>query len=93
MLRSGVIELSAVVYYSYPVIVQKTAEQYRFCIDHCNLYKCTEASSYPLLNIRALLERVGPYQPDTFGVMYLTSGYHQAPMDEKSKVLTAFICF
>ena len=44
-------------------------------------------------NIRALLERVGHYKPDTFGVMDLTSGYHQAPMDAASKVLTAFICY
>ncbi len=93
MLRSGVIEKSDAVYYSHPVIVQKTAELYRFCIDYRNLNKCTEASSYPLPNIRALLERIGHYQPDTFGVMDLTSGYHQAPMDEESKVLTAFICF
>ena len=93
MLRSGVIEKSDAVYYSHPVIVQKTAELYRFCIDYRNLNKCTEASSYPLPNIRALLERIGHYQPDTFGVIDLTSGYHQAPMDEKSKILTAFICF
>ena len=93
MLRSGVIEESDAVYYSHPVIVQKTAELYRFCIDYRNLNKCTEASSHPLPNIRALLERIGHYKPDTFGVIDLTSGYHQAPMDEESKVLTAFICF
>ena len=93
MLRSGVIEESDAVYYSHPVIVQKTAELYRFCIDYRNLNKCTQASSYPLPNIRALFERIGHQKPTIFGVMDLTSGYYQAPMDEQSKVLTAFICF
>ena len=93
MLLSGIIEKSDAVYYSHPVIVQKTAELFRFCIDYRLLNKCTEASSWPLPNIRALLERVGHYKPDTFGVMDLTSGYHQAPMDAASKVLTAFICY
>ena len=93
MLASGIIEKSDAVYYSHPVIVQKTAELFRFCIDYRLLNKCTEASSFPLPNIRALLERIGHYKPDTFGVMDLTSGYHQAPMDAASKVLTAFICY
>jgi hypothetical protein len=93
MLKSGVIEESSAVYYSHPVIVQRTADLYRFCIDYRNLNKCTEASSWPLPNIRALFERIGHHQPDTFGVMDLTSGYHQAPMDYASRVLTAFICY
>ena len=80
-------------YYSHSVIVQKTAEMFRFSIDNRFLNKCTEASSFPLPNIRALLERIGHYRPDTFGVMDLTSGYHQAPMDAPFKVLTAFICY
>jgi hypothetical protein len=93
MKRSGVIEESNAVYYSHPVMVQKTADTYRFCIDYRNLNECTEASSWPLPNIQAMLERIGHYRPDTFGVMDLTSGYHQAPMANASKVLTAFICF
>ena len=34
MLRSGVIEESTAVNYSHPVIVQRTADLYRFCIDY-----------------------------------------------------------
>ena len=45
MLLSGIIEKSDAVYYSHPVIVQKTAELFRFCIDYRLLNKCTEASS------------------------------------------------
>ena len=93
MLSSGVIEESTAVYYSHPVIVQRIANLYRFCIDYRNLNKCTEAVSWPLPNIRALFERIDHQQPDIFGVMDLTSGYHQAPMDHAFRVLTAFICY
>ena len=93
MLLSGIIEKPNAVYYSHPVIVRKIAELFRFCIDYRLLNKCTDASSWPLPNIRALLERVGHYKPDTFEVMDLISRYDQAPMDAASKVLTAFICY
>ena len=93
MLISGVIEESDAVYYSHPVIVQRTADLFRFCIGYRNLNKCTQASSWQLLNIRALFERIVHQQPDIFGVMDLASDYHQAPMDQVSKVLTAYICY
>ena len=93
MLNLGVIEESDAVYYSHPVIVQRTADLSRFYIDYRNLNKCTQASSWWLLNIRALFERIGNQQPDIFGVMDLASGYHQAPMDQAFKVLTAYICY
>ena len=92
MLRSRVIEESTAVYYSHPVIVQRTADLFRFCNDYRNLNKCTEAASWLLPNIRALFERIGHQNPDIFGIMDLTSGYHQAPMGHGSRVLTAFIC-
>ena len=93
MLLSGIIEKSDAVYYSHPVIVQKTAELFRFCIDYRLLNKCIETSSWPLPNIRALFERVSHYKPDTFRVMDLTSSYHPAPLDAAFKVLTAFISY
>ena len=34
MLSLGIIEPSNAVYYSHPVVVQKTADTYRFCIDY-----------------------------------------------------------
>ena len=39
MLLSGIIEKSDAVYYSHPVIVQKTAELFRFCINYRLLNK------------------------------------------------------
>ena len=93
MRRSGVIEDSEAVYYSHPVIVWKTADSYRFCIDYRNFNGYTQAFSWPLPNIQGMFERIGHYRPDTFSVMDLTSGCHQAPLDEAFKILTAFICF
>ena len=59
MLLSRVIEESDAVDYSHPVIVQKTADSFRFCVDYRHLNECTEAASWPLPNIRDLFERIG----------------------------------
>ena len=40
-----------------------------------------------------MFERIGARQSDVFGVMDLTSSYHQAPLTASAKILTAFICF
>ena len=93
MLESGVIERSDAVYYSHPVIVNKTADTYRFCIDYRKLNECIEPASFPLPNIKNLFERIGNRRPDTFGVMDLTSGYHQAPLHAAHRIFTAFLCF
>ena len=93
MLASGVIERSDAVYYSHPVIVNKTADTYRFCIDYRGLNECIEPASFPLPNIKNLFERIGNRRPDTFGVMDLTSGYHQAPLYAPHRIFTAFLCF
>ena len=93
MLRSGVIEFSKAHYWNHPVIVAKPDGTFRFCIDFRNLNACSEPGTFPLLVIMAILLRIGEYKPDTFGVMDLTSGYHQAPLHPESRALTAFICF
>ena len=93
MLSSGVIEISTAPYYSHPVIVQKTAGSYRCCIDYRNLNACTDAPIFPLPIIPRSFDRIGSHTPDTFGVMDLTSGYHQAPLATAARVLTAFLCF
>ena len=37
--------------------------------------------------------RLGTHHSDTFGVMDLTAGYHQAPVGLMTRVFLAFICF
>ena len=93
MLSLGIIESSSAVYYSHPVVVQKTADTYRFCIDYRLLNACMQPASFPLPNIRGLFERIGRHQADIFGVMDLTAGYHQAPLYEPHRHFTAFICY
>jgi hypothetical protein len=39
-----------------------------------------------------LLQRIGEKKAKWFAVLDLTSGYNQAPLSEKSKELSAFIC-
>jgi hypothetical protein len=40
-----------------------------------------------------MLARIGTKKSDTFGVMDLTSGYHQAPLTPAAMLYTAFICY
>ena len=87
------VEKSNAVYYSHPVVVQKSHRQYRVCIDFRPLNKCKESANWPLPNIPAIFERIGARQSDTFEVMDLTSGYDQPPLTASAKILTAFICF
>jgi hypothetical protein len=93
MRDSGVIEPSRALFYSHPVVVTKPDGSTRFCIDYRNLNDCSEARRWPLPNITATFARIGSKNPDTFGVMDLTSGYHQAPLSVAARAFTAFICF
>ena len=61
------------------------------CIDHRNLNKATKSLGWPLPNIKQMLQRVGLKKPKYFGVADLVSGYHQAPLSQKSQEFTAFI--
>ena len=92
MLKSGIIEKADTAYSSHPVIVEKTADSYRFCIDYRGLNDATEKASWPLPNITQLFDRMSAQRPDTFGVMDLTSGYHQAPLADAARKFTAFPC-
>jgi hypothetical protein len=43
MLLNKIIEPSSAVYYSHPVIVQRTLNSFRFCIDYRRLNECNES--------------------------------------------------
>ena len=45
---------------------------------------------WPIPNIKDMINKIGNKRAKWFAVLDLTSGYHQAPIDEKSKHLTAF---
>jgi hypothetical protein len=67
--------------------------KWRFCIDYRSLNDCTESASWPIPNIKEMFTRLGNTGSDTFGVMDLTSGYHQAPVSLSTQIFTAFITF
>ena len=75
------------------VLAPKPNGKWRGCADLANLNKCSELPGWPLPRIPEMLQRIGTQKPKIFGVMDLTSGYHQAPLDESSQILTAFITF
>jgi hypothetical protein len=93
MLRKGIITPSDASYYSQVILAIKPDGTLRFCIDYRNLNEATESASWPIPNIKQMLYRLGAQRPDTFGVIDLTAGYHQAPITLAAQIFTAFITF
>ncbi len=50
----------------------------------------SDLEGWPITLIRPLFQRLGERKPKYFGKLDLTAGYHQAPLDEASRVYTAF---
>jgi HD-GYP domain-containing protein (c-di-GMP phosphodiesterase class II) len=80
MLASGIIEKSSATYYSQVMLTPKPNGDYRFCVDYRSMNDATESASWPIPNIATLLARLRKKKADKFGVMDLTSGYHQAQL-------------
>jgi len=92
LLRLRVIKASAEAHASQVLlVVKKETKALRFCIDYRELNDMTDLESWPIPNIAQLLERLGARQSKYFGVMDLTSGYHQAPLDGSASKFTAFV--
>ena len=93
MLKAGIIEKSDAAYYSQVMLTPKPDGTFRFCADYRAMNDATQPASWPIPNIKQMLARLGSHKSDTFGVMDLTSGYHQAPLTLAARVFTAFITF
>jgi transposase InsO family protein len=93
LLSQGIIERSPASYYSQILLTPKPPSGWRFCIDFRKLNECTESASWPILNIKQMFVRLGTHRSSIFGVMDLTSGYHQAPISLSTRIFTAFIAF
>ena len=96
MLKAGVIKPSQASEYSQVHLVNKdrtgaTANNFRFTIDYRNLNAACKSLGWPLPNIKQLLQRLGAKRSRYFAVVDLTSGYHQAPLSQRSQEATAFI--
>ena len=44
-------------------------------------------------NITEMLRRIVQHKPKIFGIMDLTQGYHEAPLEHNTRAFTAFITF
>ena len=93
MEKAGIIEKSRASFYSQVMLTPKPNGTWRFCVDYRAMNDATESASWPIPNITDLLNRLGRAKADTFGVMDLTSGYHQAPLSMACRAFTAFITF
>ena len=93
MLDLKVIQASTASRYCQVLLTPKPNDKWRFCIDYQPLNSCSESEGWNLPNIYQMLQRLGALKPKIFGVMDLTSGYHQAPLSLASRMLTAFITF
>jgi transposase InsO family protein len=93
LLAQNIIERSDASYYSQVLLTNKPDGTKRFVIDYRRLNDCTESASWPLINIKQMFVRLGDHKSSIFGVMDLTSGYHQAPLSLAARAFTAFITF
>ena len=93
MLALGLIRASQAAYYSQVHLVSKPNGKWRFCIDYRNLNLVSSDLGWPLPNISQTLQRIGARRPKYFAKFDMTSGYHQCPVSESSKPLTAFITY
>jgi transposase InsO family protein len=93
LLKAGIIEPSNASYYSQVILASKPDETWRFCIDYRKLNDCTRSASWPIPDIKQMFNRLGTHHSNLYGVMDLTSGYHQAPVSLGTRIFLAFICF
>ena len=93
MLALGVIRRSNAAHYSQIIMVKKPDGTWRVCIDFRGINRATETIGSFIPNPKGVYTRVGDAKPTHFGVVDLTSGYHQAPLSQNARRYTAFICF
>ena len=93
LLKLGVIRASNEVTGAQVLLVtEKGSEKLRFCIDYRMVNQATVGrEGWPIPDIKAMIERLGRKRAKYFGVMDLTSGFHQCPLRECDKHWTAFI--
>ena len=93
MLSINLIRASNTPYYSQVLLTPKPNGKWRFCIDYRHLNLLLKQLGWPLPHIHQMLQRIGSQKPKLFCKFDMTHGYHQAPLSESSKYLTAFITF
>lgn len=88
-----IVQISDARNYSQVLLTPKPNGKWRFCNDYVALNHCSKSAGWPLPKISEMLQRIGSHKAKYYGVMDLTSGYHQAPLSVSSRIFTAFITF
>ncbi len=89
LMKRGLIRDSVSSWCSPLVVVPKKLDEWRVCADYRGLNLKTERDSYPMPDVKQVLEDLGGNE--FFSTLDLTSGYFQVEMEEKDKEKTAFI--
>ena len=88
LLDEGIIQ-ATISPWAFPVVlVVKADKSVRLCVDYRKLNAVTESDDYPLPNINDLLMNLG--KSEYFSQIDLLQAFHQVPLAEETKPLTAF---
>jgi transposase InsO family protein len=89
LLKEGIIEPSVSPWRAQVVVTKSNNHRKRLVIDYSQtVNRYTQHDAYPLPLIEDLVHQVSQYK--LFSVLDLKSAYHQIPLKEKEKFLTAF---
>lgn len=92
LLANQQIEPTTSSYNSPIILVPKKSEdgnkKYRFCIDYRGVNKKLIPDKFPLPRIDDILDNLG--KAKYFSILDLHAGFHQIPIDEKDRHITAF---
>lgn len=90
LLDNNLIEPSMSNYNSPILLVPKkgNTKKWRMCIDYRQVNKKLIADKYPLPRIEDILDNLG--RAKFFSVLDLNAGFHQVPLEEKSRDITSF---
>ncbi|KAG1372126.1 hypothetical protein G6F61_011330 [Rhizopus arrhizus] len=86
--KLGVISPSNSPWAAPVILVKKKNGEYRMVIDYRKLNAVTKKDAYPLPRIDDLLDTLG--KAKVFSALDMRAGFHQVPVEENSKELTAF---
>ena len=74
------------------LVAKKGSTKLRFCIDYRAINDATiSPEGWPIPDIAELLKEIGTKGGKIFAVMDMTSGFHQAPLSEASKIWSTFV--
>ena len=89
-IANNIIRPSQATAWSQLLLTPKSNGKWRVCMDFRSLNQQTKSMGWPIPNIKDMINKIGSKKAKWFAVLDLTSGYHQAPINEESKHLTAF---